>query len=155
MSAKYNFCYFIFYKQSQRLLFLIEEDRVGFKKQLIQVLQINDNFGHDVGDEALKNTMEMLKKSVREGDFIARAGGDEFIVILDIHDYEMLEQAVARIQAEFERFNEESNEPYHISFSIGYDVYDVKSNMKPDDFLKHIDLLMYRDKQQKPKKKNP
>lgn len=114
--------------------------------------QINDNYGHDTGDEALKDTVDTLKKSIREDDFVARMGGDEFIVILDIQNYEMLEQAVARIQTEFDRFNEQSNKPYHISFSIGYDIYDVKSNMKPDDFLKHIDLLMYRDKQIKQQK---
>lgn len=75
-------------------------------------------------------------------------GGDEFLIILETGDRSGLTMAVQRIQAAVERFNADSCKPYRISLSMGYDVYDASSKMKPDDFFKHIDLLMYNDKRQ-------
>ncbi len=107
---------------------------------------INDKFGHDVGDDALKISADIVRKSVRRDDFVARYGGDEFFVILDINNRELLERAVARIRSNVEKFNLEGQKPYKLSFSIGYDLYDWKSSMKSSDFMKHVDTIMYTDK---------
>lgn len=107
---------------------------------------INDTFGHNIGDEALKDVVLILRKCLHKNDFIARLGGDEFVIILDIHNLELLKQAVAKIQNNVEIFNETNNKPYKLSFSIGYDIYDPKSNICSDEFLKHIDMLMYENK---------
>jgi diguanylate cyclase (GGDEF)-like protein len=107
---------------------------------------INDRFGHDTGDEALKDAAGILRKSLRLNDLIARFGGDEFVVILDIDSREMLEQAVKRIADNVEDFNRDGQKPFKLSFSMGYDVYDVNSKLKPDDFFNHIDMLMYNNK---------
>ncbi|ATW24565.1 GGDEF domain-containing protein [Candidatus Formimonas warabiya] len=108
--------------------------------------QINDTWGHDVGDEALQDTVRILKECVRNSDFIARYGGDEFLIIIDISTRYMLEQTIERIKACLERFNKDSQKPYKLSFGIGYDVYDDKTKMKTDDFFRHIDTLMYHNK---------
>jgi len=108
--------------------------------------QINDKFGHDVGDEALQETANIIRKCLRQEDFVARFGGDEFYIILNINNREMLHQAVQRIQAGVKKFNQDSQKPYKLSFCMGYDVYDYKSEMKSDDFFKHIDILMYNNK---------
>lgn len=107
---------------------------------------INDRFGHETGDEALIDAVGIIRKSLRRNDFVARLGGDEFVIIMDIDRREMLEQAVQRIANHVENFNKESQKPYKISFSMGYDIYDSKSKLKSDDFLNHIDKLMYNDK---------
>lgn len=107
---------------------------------------INDKFGHETGDEALKDTVSILRKSLRLNDFVARFGGDEFVVIMDINNREMLEQAVQRITQNLEEFNKSSLKPYKISVAMGYDIYDYDSQLKLDDFFNHIDVLMYNNK---------
>ncbi|SDH79807.1 GGDEF domain-containing protein [Desulfosporosinus hippei] len=109
---------------------------------------INDKFGHETGDQALKDTVGILRKSLRLNDFVARFGGDEFVVIMDINNRELLKQAVNRIRSNIEEFNESSIKPYKLSFSMGYDIYDCNSKMKSDDFFNHIDTLMYNNKKQ-------
>lgn len=110
---------------------------------------INDTFGHDAGDTALKTAAALLKNCLRSGDFIARFGGDEFYLIMDIPDRKSLETAISRIRRKVETFNDSGTLPYKILFSIGYDVYDHTSGMKADDFMKHVDHLMYQDKSNK------
>lgn len=110
---------------------------------------INDKFGHDVGDSALKTATKLLNRCVRNNDFIARLGGDEFCIILDLSDDHELEVVVNRIDQSFLDFSQEGSQPYEILFSRGYAVYDHQSNMNMEEFLKKLDMLMYEDKQKK------
>lgn len=110
---------------------------------------INDRFGHKAGDEALQSTVSIIRRCVHVDDFIARYGGDEFFIITDTDDRQVLEQMIAEIQEGFELFNKVSKTPYKILLSVGYDIYDYKARMKEDEFFRHIDRLMYCDKQKK------
>lgn len=114
-------------------------DLNGFKK-------INDTFGHDIGDEAIKDAAQIIEKSLSGDDFVARYGGDEFFAILDSSDKNILEATVTRLRSNVDKFNQDSGKGYKLSFAIGYGVYDYKLRMKSDDFFKHIDTLMYSDK---------
>lgn len=62
---------------------LIYVDNNNFK-------QINDEYGHVIGDEVLKETARRLKYNIRQTDFVARLGGDEFAIIL--HDMTRVDQ---------------------------------------------------------------
>lgn len=108
--------------------------------------RINDNFGHDIGDKALMVTGELLKSSIRTNDFVARYGGDEFVLILDIDNEKELEYAINRINDIVDKFNSRNLYPFTLSFSIGYAVYDFKSNIGVDDFIRQLDKLMYEAK---------
>jgi diguanylate cyclase (GGDEF)-like protein len=111
--------------------------------------KINDSFGHATGDEALKDAVGILKDSLRRDDFIARFGGDEFLIIIDVQTQKMLEDAIKRIRDKTELFNAQSRKPYRLSFSFGSDIYNVETKTKPDDFISHLDRLMYEDKNRK------
>lgn len=107
---------------------------------------INDNFGHQAGDNALKEVADIIRRSLRRNDFVSRFGGDEFVIIMDIDDPMLLKQAIDRIQDGIKRYNESHERSYNISVSMGFSVYDIKSEMKAEEFLKHIDNLMFNDK---------
>jgi diguanylate cyclase (GGDEF)-like protein len=111
--------------------------------------QINDTYGHDAGDDALKDAVSVVRRSIRENDFIARTGGDEFVVILDVQDIRGLEAAKDRIEQGVAEFNKSSSRAYRLSFSYGYSIYDVKSGVQLDEFFKQIDTFMYKDKNEK------
>jgi diguanylate cyclase (GGDEF)-like protein len=108
---------------------------------------INDLYGHDVGDEALKSTAKILKRTFRKNDFIARYGGDEFVIVMDIKERADLNRAVHRLKENLKQFNDQKTAPYTLSLSVGYDLYTFMPGFTIQKFLKHIDDLMYQDKQ--------
>jgi diguanylate cyclase (GGDEF)-like protein len=110
---------------------------------------INDTMGHNAGDSALTMSIKLLNSCLGANDFIARVGGDEFAIILDISDKNELEEIVQRINNCFKDYNETSNQPYELYFSMGYAVYNYHMSMKMEDFLKQLDLLMYENKKYK------
>ncbi|MGE4588791.1 MAG: GGDEF domain-containing protein [Acidaminococcaceae bacterium] len=109
---------------------------------------INDKFGHDIGDEALKSAAHIISASLNRNDFLARYGGDEFIAILSIDNKILLEKTVKRIEQNVKNFNSENYNQYSLNFAMGYAVYEYESNMTADDFFKNIDQLMYDAKRQ-------
>lgn len=110
---------------------------------------INDTWGHNIGDQALKDVVSILRKSLNKNDFIARFGGDEFVIIMDSHSSETLKQKVKQIKDNTKIFNSNEKNPYKLNFSIGYDIYDSNSKISAVEFLKHIDMLMYNQKKKK------
>lgn len=108
---------------------------------------INDNYGHEAGDKALKTSVAVLRKSLRPNDFIARTGGDEFVILLDdLNSPNMLTQIVNRIQVRLDAHNASRSTPYKLVFSMGYDCYDKRTGIPFETFLKHVDTLMYKNK---------
>lgn len=125
-------------RESESLL-LIMMDINDFK-------DINDIYGHIEGDRALKKIAEILIESFRTDDFISRYAGDEFMAILKLEKGESAKPIIRRIRKNFNEFNERRITAYDLELSIGYDIYKPELKMSPDDFIKHVDSLMYQDK---------
>ena len=109
--------------------------------------EINDKHGHGMGDTALIDMAELLSKSFRKSDTIARYGGDEFFVVTDIDKLGQLEVAIGRLRRNIESFNAENKRPFRLQASIGYKIYDPEERMSMEDYLKTLDWLMYTEKQ--------
>ena len=106
---------------------------------------INDRFGHESGDAALKSAARILQRTCSADAFIMRYGGDEFIII-DTGRTRHLEDL---IRTAAEEYNRTSGMPYSLGFSIGVIRTDVSERIPMDECIKNADSLMYRIKQKK------
>ncbi|EGQ9881080.1 GGDEF domain-containing protein [Vibrio vulnificus] len=105
---------------------------------------INDKFGHLVGDQILVNFSHLLKDSFRKNqDHIIRLGGDEFLIIVDMHENELnLKEKIKHIKF---KFNQIFGNYVNLGFSYGYHRY--SENI--ENTLNLVDKLMYQDKENK------
>jgi diguanylate cyclase (GGDEF)-like protein/PAS domain S-box-containing protein len=120
-------------------LLMIDID--GFK-------QINDTYGHRVGDRALKAIAVALKRRLRDTDQVARVGGDEFAVLLPYAGAEQGGDIAADLQRLISGCSVEvEDSEVHLSMSIG--LVQIDSDTKDDEsvFIE-ADKLMYEDKRQ-------
>jgi len=128
----------------------------GFAAILIDIdafKHINDTFGHNEGDRALKTTAIILESCLRSNDFIARFGGDEFFIVLDTSSKRVLEEIVNRIEKSIAKHNSKEYIQYKLNLSMGYGVYDPKSGISIEEFQKSIDVKMYQTKREGQKEK--
>ncbi len=107
---------------------------------------INDHFGHTEGDVALIDAVRLLREALTSSDFIARYGGDEFCIILDSDDPQVVESTIDRIGECLRVFNERKGKPYTLNFSMGYSIYEPADGNGFESFLREIDLKMYKNK---------
>ncbi len=105
---------------------------------------INDVYGHKNGDEALKQVAELLRRTFGKNDFIARYGGDEFVLFTEIHDKSELADMAGKLTENLAQLNARRLSPYEISLSIGWDAYPSE---KANCLMDRIDTLMYENKQ--------
>lgn len=109
--------------------------------------EVNDEYGHKLGDSLIINVANIIKNALREGDEVARLGGDEFLVVFDHCSIEQAVHAWDRIIERFESFNLTERQIYDISVSVGFAEYTHKLNMTHDTLIELADTEMYKNKQ--------
>ena len=106
---------------------------------------INDNFGHQTGDQAIINTAGILKNAVGSMGTAIRYAGDEFVAVLSTKNAIDTDIFIANIKKGFDDFNKSGTAKYELHVSMGYDVVDLRKTTM-DEIMNHIDKLMYEDK---------
>jgi len=115
---------------------------------LDEMKKINDEFGHRGGDQALIDISDVLKKTFRASDLIARIGGDEFTVLITESRGSSIENTVARhIEDNLRIHNEQTEKGYKLSVSMGIVHYDPLQPCSIEELLDRADALMYEHKQ--------
>ena len=112
---------------------------------------VNDLYGHQVGDELLCQVAERLKKTLRELDTVARLGGDEFVILLEgLEPY--AEEAGAQVEHIGSKLLQALREPYQVngqrfnnSASLGVVLFNDEQHTV-DELMQHADLSMYSSK---------
>ncbi|MBR6483384.1 MAG: GGDEF domain-containing protein [Clostridiales bacterium] len=112
--------------------------------------EINDSFGHNKGDEAIKETAACIKRSLKDGEFVARMGGDEFVAVLIMSDLGRVGQFIRNLRNEIRNVNREEKYPFELSASIGTCELTTWNDMI--ECMNKADKAMYLEK--KAKKKN-
>ena len=107
--------------------------------------EVNDTYGHDMGDRVLKRVADILKKSFRSVDVVCRIGGDEFVVIMTRADSTMSELVKGKIARANELLQNPADDLPPVSLSVGVAFADRK-NAKGDIF-KDADTALYRVKE--------
>lgn len=112
---------------------------------------LNDTLGHDMGDLLLQQVATRLNKCVREGDTVARFGGDEFVVLLDGLGKQMIEVA-AQTEVIAHKILTALGKPYqlgahehHITTSLGVSLFS-EHDSRLDAILKKADIALYQSK---------
>lgn len=111
---------------------------------------MNDTYGHDMGDLAIKTQAKVLKQTFRANDIVARLGGDEFVVIAIGMGTDTIPKIRKKIEKTNKVLSKEQKLPMPISCSIGVIPFNKKSN-KLADLLLDADKLLYEEKRQKHK----
>ena len=108
--------------------------------------QINDSLGHDVGDLFLKEVSNKLQSRLRNTDYIARMGGDEFALCINgLNSKKSLYPILERYSAIFTHSMTINSSEIYASFSIGVAVY-PDAGQTVEDLIKHADIAMYKAK---------
>lgn len=109
--------------------------------------KINDTWGHLEGDRALVTVVELLRRSLRSTDVIARFAGDEFLVLAGLSGAGECAIIQRRIQQHLLAYNMNSGKPYTLGWSTGTIYCDKPRNL--DELLASVDEHMYRAKKER------
>ncbi len=142
LTGLYNRAYF---DEEVRRLEAARELRVGIVGCDVDGLKlINDSMGHQAGDELLRAAGTAIASAVREGDFVARVGGDEFVVLLYNIDSPGVKKVMDRIRTAIAKQNKQAP-GLPLSISLGCAVA-TEETKDIHQLLKEADDHMYREK---------
>lgn len=127
---------------------LIYADLDGLKK-------VNDTFGHDEGDAAIKAAASVLKYTFRHVDIIARIGGDEFTVLVIDTAEDYIQVLKERLKKNIDTFNDAVSKPYQLSISLGWTNFNYQDDVTLDTLMNLADSMLYTDKRQKKAGRQP
>jgi diguanylate cyclase (GGDEF)-like protein len=148
LTSLYNRRYF----ENQLRIEIERAERYSHKLTLLLIdlnnfKYFNDTYGHGQGDSILKNVANIFQSSVRKPDFVARYGGDEFVIVMPETDKENAQKLVERLHEEITsyRFEHSNGAQEKVSVSIGSATFPNDSN-EVSALIDKADQRLYRNK---------
>ena len=136
-------------EKKKKLSAEIAEGRADFSFVITDInglKSINDNYGHEAGDQIIMDASGFFKEVFGE-KYVYRIGGDEFIVIMEGVDKKQIEERFMTLDHRLEHFNHYEREyEMELAVSKGYAIYDKNTDKEYRDVFKRADAAMYEDK---------
>jgi diguanylate cyclase (GGDEF)-like protein len=125
--------------------------RFGYKMSVIMIdidhfKSINDKYGHDAGDVALKRLSDIFQNILREIDICGRMGGEEFAIILPQTDYEAANKMAARLQTEIANISIDSDDG-KFGFTVSIGITQLHEDEKIEEALTRADKALLTAKE--------
>lgn len=123
-------------KKQQYVIVLLDIDH--FKR-------VNDTYGHDIGDQVLKQVAEILANNIRQEDYVGRFGGEEFIFILNNIELKQAFDIAERCRAEIENHHIYLNniDKIIVTASFGISMPSETDNLNKEEFVRQADQALY------------
>jgi len=145
LTGLYNRAYF--YQAGEQLLFVSRRSSIPIALCMIDIdnfKSVNDTYGHDIGDRALKHVSNTIKKSIRASDIVARFGGEEFVILLSncskFEAYQVVSNIVKTVSDSILDLDNETQLHITISAGLSETVHSL------DSMIKEADESMYKAK---------
>ncbi|MCD7959779.1 MAG: GGDEF domain-containing protein [Ruminococcus sp.] len=107
---------------------------------------INDKYGHESGDNAIKQAASAIRSAMPENSICIRTGGDEYCIILSHKEEHDIDGYIAKIDTLLQNYNRESGLPYQINCSYGFYSVSSENLTSIDAMMKKADERMYQVK---------
>ncbi|GAA0075890.1 hypothetical protein UT300005_02680 [Clostridium sp. CTA-5] len=120
------------------------QNLAAIKINLTNLLTVNNRLGHAIGDEMLRNTARLLKKSFLKKGIIIRTDGNEFLVLVHSVDKYELDMLIFNMNKVIYLYNKRSNKPYKIKFKFSYALYNNDFHTF-DEFFNYLQIKMYEN----------
>jgi diguanylate cyclase (GGDEF)-like protein len=124
-------------------------DKISFAMLLVDVdgiASINDRYGHIEGDFAIRTMAKLLENCFMQDGFVARYGGDEFAVLINVGSIGELDGVKERVQAKIDGWNATSDRKWRLSVSMACAPYVNSDRLSADNFFAQVDKLLNADK---------
>ena len=156
LTGIYNRGYFTKYVQR-----IFNSKEIGGKWYLMvldvdRFKSINDTYGHTVGDRALIDVVRALQETCqnyKNKDFLARYGGDEFVIVCCRNEEEEIVDLEKNIHSHLDEINEKNGLPFELSLSVGWAEFDAGQYSNMEELVSAADQAMYRQKAEKKRAK--
>ncbi|MCD8095396.1 MAG: GGDEF domain-containing protein [Ruminococcus sp.] len=134
------------------------KDEENYDKQAVMVFAdlddlkiINDKFGHEEGDFAIKSAALILSTAFENDEIVGRIGGDEFVVCAFLDEPISIYDLRTQMEAKFKSYNENQakDKPYIIHTSLGVYPFRCVEDVEISELLSHADALLYEQKKLK------
>lgn len=125
--------------RSRRPFAIVFADLNGLKS-------INDTYGHEEGDRAIRRMGAILRATLRESDIVARLAGDEFVALLDGADEVIVGNVLARLQHQITVEQSRETKSYRLSVSIGSAFQSAGGSATIEALMTQADEIMYTHK---------